>query len=389
MSVAAIPVPLGLGLLVSRARPTWRQVVALVLCMAWVPAENPYLCPILPLAVAARAVQALRHQRPNATRLAVALVLGGLATVAVLWVLVRNAAGDYPAAADFRSWSWAGMSIPALQSSKPGLFDLLVPTAGGAYEVGGLARAVERQSLTLGLAPLALAGIALSRHGRRCWPWAAMLGAGVMLTASGSFAPLPSPFQLMNALLAAVFRPLASSRPFVVVAVVALAPCVALGMDLLRGHGRQVAILATALLLIEGFCLGGAALRVPARAVAQVTFGAEVPTGGVLLWPPFPPWRTLPMELQVSHGQPIAKRCEPSWSPEGSLVMDHISSLGWREPLMRAPDIDALYLLGFRSVIVSPQTSPAEMATLTRALGPPVATSNAYSLHVLLPHGAQ
>ncbi|MFT5586458.1 MAG: hypothetical protein ACI9VR_004057 [Cognaticolwellia sp.] len=345
VAIAAIPLPIGLGLLTKRG---WRPALGLGGCIIWASLENPYLALVLP---AAAGLSWLRERR---LPLAVSTLLGCLGTLGISRIFAASANPDYPTA---RAGEWYRMGpwrievvdMPWSRASPTELFwptelSWTVDANSGVNASGGQ---------YLGWSLLLLAGVGVFLSWKRAWPWLAAWALAVLL-ALGSFPG--GPFVVLNGLMNAFLRPLTQPTRFLVLASISLSILGAIGLEQAWRRVGTKAYLLLVFIALDASILGGLSLRPPTLALPSADCLSNL-EGGVLIWPidgrAHDP--SIGRLLQMHHRQPAPHRGIASWRLKEQDVHRNLRELGFSDTFnARGLNWKPITELGYQNLIVLP-----------------------------------
>ncbi len=345
VAIAALPLPIGLGLLTKRG---WGPALAGGACIMWAALENPYLALILPVAAG---VSWLRDRR---LPLAVGTVLGCLGTLGISRLFARSANPNYPNARAgewYRLGPWR-IEIVDMPWARASLRELFWPTEL-SWTVDASTGVDASGGLYLGWSLLILAAVGGALTWRRSWPWILACLAALLL-ALGSFPG--GPFVVLNGLMDAFLRPLTQPTRFLVLASIGLSVLAATGLEQTGQRLGPKALILIVFVAVDAFVLGGMSLRPPSQALpsSDCVTGLE---GGVLIWPldgrmddP-----SLARMLQMHHQQPAPQRGIASWRLNGEDVHRSLQLHGFSDdPKFGTLTWKPIQELGYQNLVVLP-----------------------------------
>jgi len=397
VAIAALPLPLGLWALVGRVRAQSAnrgiglgEAVLLAACMPAVAVENPYLAPVLPAAVFVAWVATWRPGGSQRARLqlGMALFVGALGILVVSEMFGSAAAPDYPVEQAGDTVRLLGLDLPVVDMpwARAELQDLFWPGPVEWTVDVNSARDNPGGGRYLGFAGGLLALLGTVARPRRAAPWAALGAGGLLLGLGSMIGPMGGPFLYLNSLLDLMARPLTQPTRFLVVALIGMAICAGLAVDAMRSRlGRAATPLALALLLLDGFTVGGPSLRLPTLSLPALSCAADLPRGAVLTWPTdaLGGWPAASQLLQMTHGQPAAHRGIASWRLVEPRALSTLRGLGYDRHTKVGIDAAGLVDAGYRAVLVEADTPPDERAWLQDSLGDAVASCDGIVVHDL------
>ena len=252
------------------------------------------------------------------------------------------------------------------------------PFLGWLVESRYLERAYQAAGFVcyLGIAPSALAALAIRRTGRRAWPWVAVFLTGLVLALGADLlwngARYESPYLPFAALRGVPFlENLRVANRFMLLAGLALAVLAGYGWKAFRGKPAWGLLLATALILAEYSWH-----PFPIRPVEQSPLLERVARqpGAVLDIPFHQRSRTVHnMVAQTVHGRPISGGYLSSYPPEleASIRSEPaLASLAGLPDPDAIVDISRLRALGFGTIIIHKYRNQSHRNTLLETLRP-------------------
>ena len=349
VAVAAIPLPIGLGLLTKRG---WGPAIGLAACIMWAALENPYLALILPLAAG---MSWLGDRR---LPMAIGTLIGCLGTLGISHIYSASANPDYPNA---RAGEWYHLGpwrieIVDLPWARASLTELFWPTEL-SWTVDSTSAMQASGGLYLGWSLLFFAGLGLALSWRRASPWLAAWVVALLLSL-GSFPG--GPFVVLNGLMDSLLRPLTQPTRFLVLASICLSILGAIGLEKAQQRFGPKALILLLFAAVDTLVFGGLSLTPPTLSIPSSECLSNL-DGGVLIWPldarlddP-----TLARMLQLHHKQPTPHRGIASWRIQGADVHTSLQSAGFTDnrrnrQLRWKPIIE----MGYQYLVVLP-TDPA------------------------------
>ena len=345
VAIAAIPLPIGLGLLTKRG---WGPAIGLAACIMWAALENPYLALILPLAAG------LSWLRDRRLPLAIGTLLGCLGTLGISRIYTASANPDYPstqAGEWYRLGPWR-IEIVDMPWARASLRELFWPMEL-SWTVDSTTAVDATGGLYLGWSLLFLAGLGLALSWKRAWPWLAAWVVALLL-ALGSFPG--GPFVVLNGLMDNFLRPLTQPTRFLVLASISLSILGAMGLEQAQKRLGPKALLLLLFIAFDSFVIGGLSLQPPVLAIPSSDCLSNL-EGGVLIWPldgrmdnP-----ALARLLQMHHNQPTPHRGIASWRMQGTDVHKALQNSGFtHERMNRKLKWKPITELGYQYLVVLP-----------------------------------
>ena len=398
VAIAALPLPLGLGLLTRLGRrfpeegPVggWAAAVGLALCMGWMGVENPYLAPVLPGCTLVLLLASLRPGGPPGvpSLLVLAMLLGSGLILADSAAFARAASPDYPvevagSVVRLGGVEWQVADMPWARAEA---LDLFWPDAVKWTDGVDSARDNPGGGRYLGLSVGLLALLGSGLRWRRALPWTALAVAMLLLSLGSMVGPAAGPFLFLNALMDEVARPLTQPTRFLAVGVVALAVCAAVAAQAVQQRFGSGALLALgAVMLGDALLVGGPSLELPSLALPELGCEEALPEGAVLVWPAdvLGRWSDEQQLLQLAHRRPAAHRGIASWRLEEPRIDQELRKLKASVQVKGRFDAAALGERGYRSVLVQPSSTKSERTLLLSTLGEPIMACGAYQVHAL------
>ena len=351
VGVAMLPLLLGLGLVVQLERQSTPGLWgALLLMMGLQGVENPYLAPMLPLALIIQIVRLRRWKW-------LWCLMGGVAVMAAVVLLFRGASGDYESVRPSGYTQIFGLFFPAIERpwARTELLHLVTPLSV-LWPAGSMDSIHIQGREFLGFSGLVIGLCALID--RRLWPWVSLAVVGLLLVTGSDWGGVPSLFGLLNSIADVLVRPFTQPSRYFVLYTIGMGVAVGSVVHRLDRKG----ILVFGVLLFEALVWGGLSLRMPTTPIPESE--CILPTefdGPVLVWP----WdgsddqwfeSSLKSRLfQLQHEQPGATIATGSWDLEGTVFPGkRLRDVGWRKAMDRQGtlNISQLYNWGYRYVIV-------------------------------------
>jgi hypothetical protein len=358
VGVAALPMLVGFGAL-ARSGSGNRWWILAALCTGLQGLENPYLAPVLPLAMIC-----LVPFRQGRAELAKALALGFLLAASAGLVHQGASASGYESLRPSGFSSIGGFFFPVVERewARIGLEGMLVPgriiwPQGGTDSIHMAGRGY------VSLAALALSIGALAVHRRLALAWLGLAALGALLSSGSIWGDTTSLFGLFNSLCERLLRPLTQPSRYMLLCTLGLSIGAAAALDSLVKKRSMLAYGAWCLLLFDALAFGGLSLRLPSTPFpsGDCLESLSEEEGGVLLWP----WDGMDDELkeatltsrlfQMVHERPAATIGTGSWPLVGEVFPGHVLRLlGWREALegKGSLEVQKLSNWGYRWAIV-------------------------------------
>lgn len=346
VAVAAVPLIWGLFLMLRiEEKFRWIDYPLMLFCIIWVALDNPYLAPILPLALFVQSIFKARQRYGylllSAVGVFIVFSIAGLFSAAANPDYPREVAGQWVELFGYRweiidlPWArlnWWTIGWPEDVHWTIGVDDAR-QTSGGRY---------------LGLS-VVLFGVMGLIKGRR-WRWLCLAFFAYWLALGSVHFGLSGLFLFVNGLLDQLARPLTQPTRFLVV--VQLILCIGVGClvkDLLDGS-KFSKYFILALLLADGIFCGGLHLQLPSMALPQLACDLD---GPVLLWPDDARdgAQSAAQLLQMSHHQPAPHTAIASWALAGERVYNSLRAAGFREQTSRV-NYTKLRQMGYRWVVI-------------------------------------
>ena len=350
VGVAMIPLLIGLSMIVRLERKDrLRSWVLLMLMMGLQGVENPYLAPLLPIALV---IQIIRLKRWKWCT----YLLGGVVTMAAVVLLFRGASGDYESVRPSSYTQIFGLYFPAIERpwARTDWTDLLISSS--ILWPAGSMDSIHIQ----GREYLGLSGLVIGLYGFR-YPslriWIALAFTRVVLTTGSDWGGSPSPFGLLNSIADVLVRPFTQPSRYFVLYTIGMGVSIGKIIDRLDLRG----LICWGVLILEALIWGGLSLRMPTTPVPSSECLAVEFDGPVLIWP----WdgsddqwfeSSLKSRLfQLQHEQSGATIATGSWALRGTVFPGkRLRDIGWRKAMDRQGklQISQLYDWGYRYVIV-------------------------------------
>ena len=351
VGVAMLPLLVGLSLIVQLGdKNTYGSWVVLLLMMGLQGVENPYLAPLLPLALA---VQIIRMRKWKWFW----FLFGGVMTMAAVVILFRGASGDYESVRPSGYTQILGLYFPAIERpwARTELVNLVTPLSV-LWPAGSMDSIHIQGREYLGLSGLVVGLCSLSD--RRLWGWGFLAFGGVLLVTGSDWGGSPSLFGLLNSIAEVLVRPFTQPSRYFVLYTIGMGVAVGSMVHRLGRHGTIV----FGLLICDALVWGGLSLRMPTTPIPESEcIRATEFDGPVLVWP----WdgsddqwfeSSLKSRLfQLQHEQSGATIATGSWALEGTVFPGkRLRDAGWRKAMDRqgALNTSQLYDWGYRYVIV-------------------------------------
>lgn len=350
VGVAMLPMILGLALVLQlEQKNDWTQWSLLMAMMGLQGVENPYLAPVLPLALSMQIIR-LRHWQ------LLKLLIGGIFTMGVVVLLFRGASGDYESVKPSGYTQLFGLYFPAIERpwARTDLFALLSPKTV-LWPAGSMDSIHIQGREYLGLSTLIIGLCGLFE--RRLWGWLILAIGGVILTTGSDWNGVPSIFGLLNSIADVVVRPFTQPSRYFVLYTVGMGVSVGCVVNRLRRKG----LILLGVLGVDAMVWGGLSLRMPTTVVPDSECLSHSFDRPVLVWP----WdgaddqwfeSSLKSRLfQLRHEQAGATIATGSWALKGTVFPGkRLRDVGWRKAMDRQGELntDLLYEWGYRYAIV-------------------------------------
>ena len=350
VGVAMLPMIVGLALVLQLEKQSdWTRWLFLMGMMGLQGVENPYLAPVLPLALM---VQTIRLRQWHWLK----LLMGGCCTMGAVVLLFRGASGDYESIRPSGYTQLFGLYFPAIERpwARADLFDLLSPKtvlwpAGSMDSI----HIQGREYLGVSTFIIGLCGVLE----RRLWWWIVLAIGGLLLTTGSDWNGFPSVFGLLNSIADVVVRPFTQPSRYFVLYTVGMGICVGCVVN----RCGRVGLVLLSVIGIDAMMWGGLSLRMPTTIVPDSECLSESFDAPVLVWP----WdgaddqwfeSSLKSRLfQLRHEQAGATIATGSWALEGTVFPGkRLRDIGWRKAMDRQGDLNTelLYEWGYRYAIV-------------------------------------
>ena len=351
VGVAIVPLLVGLSLIVRLNRTSSYTVwFVLLLMMGLQGVENPYLAPLLPVALV---VQIIRMGKWKWLW----FLLGGVATMAAVVLLFRGASGDYESVRPSSYTQIFGLYFPAIERpwARTEVINLFTPLSV-LWPAGSMDSIHIQGREYLGVSGLLIGLWGLSD--KKLWVWIVLALGGLLLVTGSDWGGRPSLFGLLNSIADGLVRPFTQPSRYFVLYTVGMGVVVGSVVHRLGRYG----MFAFALLLCDAVILGGLSLRMPTTPIpeSECILATEF-DGPVLVWP----WdgsddqwfdSSLRSRLfQLQHEQSGATIATGSWDLEGTVFPGkRLRDIGWRKAMDRQGtlNVSQLYNWGYRYVIV-------------------------------------